>query len=165
MERLAALSGSQGTIGLYRLNRIQQLPTSLGTAWQFFSDPHRLAEITPPWLGFRLISEVHGKAYQGMILHYRITPVGCIPVSWISEITHLDEPHFFVDEQRFGPYRFWHHQHLFEACEYGIRMQDIVHYILPYGRVGRLALRKYVQGKLDSIFDYRAKALRRIFEG
>ncbi len=147
---------------LETLHEIQLLPISIHEAWRFFSDPQNLSAITPPTLNFEVMSALPGKMYPGMIITYRITPLLNISRQWITEITHVVEPHLFVDEQRFGPYRFWHHQHRFREIEGGVEMQDLVHYALPYGVLGRLAARQ-VRQKLRHIFAFRREVLAKKF--
>jgi ligand-binding SRPBCC domain-containing protein len=149
-------------MNIERLVRSQQLPISLETAWQFFSDPANLSQITPPSLNFNVISELPGYTYPGMIAAYTITPIGPFKFTWVTEISHTAEPNYFVDEQRFGPYRFWHHQHRFREIPGGVSMDDTVHYLLPYWPVG-MVLTKFVARQLDGIFDYRQEALRQLF--
>ena len=148
---------------LYRVHRVQQLPLSLDEAWAFFSDPNNLPAITPPSLGFEVTSEPPGEMYAGMILTYRVRPLFGIPVSWVTEITHVRAPHFFVDEQRFGPYRFWHHEHHFRETGAGVEVEDLVHYALPFGWLGRAVNRLTVRRRLDEIFTYRGRILRERF--
>lgn len=143
---------------LHRLERVQTLPISPATAWEFFSDPRNLTRITPPDLGFAITSPVPERTYPGLVITYTVTPYFGIPVRWVTEITHAREPDFFVDEQRFGPYRFWHHQHLFREVDGGVEMRDIVHYILPYGCAGSLAA-PLVARRLADIFDFRRETL------
>lgn len=147
---------------LYELRREQLLPVSLRQAWEFFSTPENLSLITPPDLGFRIISELPAEVHAGMLATYTVTPFLGIPVKWVTEITHAEEPYFFVDEQRFGPYRFWHHQHHFRETAAGTEMLDLVHYGLPFGLFGRL-LSPLVAGRLAEIFDYRRMALNECF--
>jgi len=140
---------------LYRLHRTQNLPLSINEAWDFFSDPRNLALITPPSLGFKVTSDVPSKMYRGMIVTYTVTPLLNYPVRWVTEITHVDEGRLFVDEQRFGPYRFWHHQHIFEEAKGGVEMTDLIHYVLPFGPLGRIAHSLIVKRQLDDIFNFR----------
>jgi ligand-binding SRPBCC domain-containing protein len=146
---------------LHTLERTQILPTNLKTAWAFFSDPRNLPMITPPWLGFSVTSPLPARMHAGMIASYSIRPFPLTMVTWITEITHMDEPHFFVDEQRFGPYRFWHHQHRFREVAGGIEMRDRVNYIIPYGVAGALAA-PYVRRKLRDIFAFRYAVLEKM---
>jgi len=145
-------------VTLHSLERTQMLPTDLETAWAFFSDPRNLPKITPPWLGFSVISRLPERMHPGMIARYTVRPLPLMTVTWITEITHVVEPHFFVDEQRFGPYRFWHHQHHFREATGGMEMRDLVSYILPFGAAGSLAAR-YVARRLHEIFDFRRDTL------
>jgi len=135
---------------------------SLDDAWTFFSDPGNLPAITPPELGFTLTSPLPSRMHPGMIASYTITPFGLIRLGWITEITHVAEPFLFVDEQRFGPYRFWHHQHRFKESDGQVEMTDIVHYILPFAPFSRL-IAGQVARQLETIFDFRHKTLQSMF--
>lgn len=146
---------------LYVLQKEQELPIPPDEAWEFFVHPGNLPLITPPDLGFRITSSLPETMHAGMIVSYTVTPFpGSPPVSWITEITHMREPFFFVDEQRFGPYRFWHHQHIFRECSGGTLMTDLVHYALPFGPLGRIAA-PFVSRRLERIFTYRRLELER----
>jgi ligand-binding SRPBCC domain-containing protein len=146
---------------LHLLEARQNLPVSIAEAWEFFSDAGNLARITPPSLGFEVTSAPAERMYAGMIITYRVRPLFGVAVTWVTEITHVDEPHRFVDEQRFGPYRFWHHQHLFREIEGGVEARDIVHYALPPG--GGAVRRMLVAPRLREIFAYRRDVLERTF--
>lgn len=143
---------------MYTLKKTQLLPVDLQTAWQFFSDPRKLPVITPPDLGFEITSDLPELMYAGMVVTYRVTALPGIRVDWVTEITHVREPAFFVDEQRFGPYRFWHHQHHFKAVAGGVEMTDLVSYLLPFQPLGQLAA-PFVRRRLDHIFDFRQQTL------
>ncbi|TVM15187.1 hypothetical protein DPQ33_15965 [Oceanidesulfovibrio indonesiensis] len=163
---------------LHSLSRVQLLTGRLGSleeAWSFFSDPCNLAAITPPWLAFTVTCDPE-PMYAGQIITYTIAPFPGLPglarlrASWVTEITHVrgpgdvgpDAPLFFVDEQRLGPYRFWHHQHRFTVEGHGVRMEDEVRYALPYGPLGDLAHRLMVRRRLEEIFDYRRATLAKL---
>ncbi|MFC1729647.1 hypothetical protein ACFL6I_04860 [candidate division KSB1 bacterium] len=151
---------------LYRLQRKQQIPLSVNKAWAFFSNPRNLSKITPDSLGFDILydsSDVSESMYEGMIIEYRVRPILSIPVHWVTEITHVKEPYYFIDVQRFGPYRFWHHQHVFKENENGTEIIDIVHYVLPFGYIGRIIRELVVKRQLEKIFDYRTKYLKKTF--
>jgi ligand-binding SRPBCC domain-containing protein len=150
-------------VKLYELHYKQRLPLSPGEAWDFFSNPHNLPLLTPPSLDFRITSDTPETTYAGMIITYRIRPVLNLPLSWVTEITHADPPHFFVDEQRFGPYAFWHHRHRFTPAEGGVEIDDHVHYGLPFGWAGRAANRLTVGRRLEEIFRFRREYLERRF--
>lgn len=147
---------------IYRLQRSQLLPATVRQAWDFFSDPQNLSRITPPWLGFTITSATPPMA-AGLILTYTITPFWGLRRDWVSEITHVQPPHSFVDEQRSGPYRYWHHHHRFQPVDGGVNVEDVVHYALPFGMLGRIAHRCIVRPRLELIFDYRREALKAIF--
>ena len=165
---IGVASVSPGVMGAfmktYCINRHQTLPTGLEQAWRFFSDPANLRLITPPWLNFTITSGVPSAIYPGLIISYRIRPIGGVAVPWVSEITHVQAPHYFVDEQRSGPYRFWHHQHHFKATQGGVDVLDIVHYRLPLGLIGMAMHAAWVQRRLDEIFRFRYHALARYFK-
>jgi ligand-binding SRPBCC domain-containing protein len=146
---------------LFRIDRTQCLPVSLEEAWSFFSNPGNLSEITPPSLELEVTSDVTDKMHAGMIITYRISPVLGIPIKWITEITQVDEPHLFVDEQRFGPYRFWHHQHHFREIAAGVEIRDIVHYSLFMGLLGGIMNALVVEKQLREIFNYRRNYLQK----
>jgi len=149
---------------VYSIKTVQIIRTDLDTAWNFFSNPANLKEITPTNLGFNIISKHHGeKMYAGQIIEYKVSPVMGIPLYWMTEITHVEEGRFFVDEQRFGPYSLWHHQHHFRKVEGGVEMTDIVHYKLPLGFLGDIAHGLFVQKQLKGIFDYRYKVVEELF--
>lgn len=144
---------------LYRLHTVQRLAVSMDEAWAFFSSPKNLPLITPPWLDFQMTNAVPDVMHTGAIITYTIRPMLGLKVRWTTEITHADAPHLFVDEQRFGPYRLWHHQHHFRPVEGGTEVEDLVHYALPLGPLGRLAHALTVRQRLDAIFAFRRAAL------
>jgi ligand-binding SRPBCC domain-containing protein len=149
---------------VYSLTTIQQLPISLDTAWDFFSSPANLKEITPDNLGFNIISQHHGeKMYAGQLIEYKVSPVWGISIYWMTEITHVDNKKYFVDEQRFGPYSMWHHQHHFASITGGVKMTDIVHYKLPFWVLGDMAHTLFVKKQLKDIFDYRYRIVAQKF--
>lgn len=148
---------------LYTLHTKQQLPVSIETAWEFISNPKNLEIITPKSMQFKTLSGDEKEMFAGQIIHYKITPLFGISMQWVTEITHVQEQKFFVDEQRFGPYAFWHHKHFLRAIPGGVEMEDIVHYKLPMGLLGQLAHPFMVKPKLDEIFAYRRKKLIEIF--
>jgi ligand-binding SRPBCC domain-containing protein len=149
---------------VYSIKTIQNIPVPLDTAWDFFSSPANLEEITPVDINFNIISQYHGnKMYAGQVIEYKLKPLLGIPLYWMTEITHLADKSFFVDEQRFGPYRLWHHQHHFKAIEGGVEMTDIVHYKLPFWFLGDMAHRLFLKRRLKNIFDYRYKVIEQKF--
>lgn len=149
---------------IYRLRYEQVLNTSIPEAWRFFSRADNLEKITPSYMRFDITSPVTDKPiYAGEVITYTIHPVLGIPLSWMTEITHVKEGAYFVDEQRQGPYGLWHHQHHFEQVKEGVKMTDIVHYSLPLGILGRVAHALFVRRQLEGIFAYRRKKIQEFF--
>ncbi|WP_245844565.1 SRPBCC family protein [Salinicoccus kekensis] len=148
---------------MYTLTRHQTLPVTPEEAWAFFSNPQKLEEITPGDMPFKMIGEDFPGMYAGMIIQYNIEPFPKFPVKWITEITHVEEGKYFVDEQRFGPFKFWHHQHHFREIEGGVEIIDTVNYILPFQIIGRAAHKLVVEKRLEEIFDFRQKTLLEAF--
>ena len=137
---------------------------SLDQAWSFFSDPSNLQNITPANTGFNIISKRQGNAmYAGQIIEYTVSPILKIPLYWMTEITHVSDRKYFIDEQRFGPYSLWHHQHHFKEIEGGIIMHDFVHYKIPFWFAGELAHALFVKKQLHGIFSYRFKKIEDFF--
>lgn len=148
---------------IHRLKQEQLLPITLEEAWDFFSTPANLNKITPDELVFEVTSELPEKVYEGLIITYRIKPMLNIPVEWCTEITHIRENEFFVDEQRKGPYSMWHHEHHFKVVTNGVMMTDIVHYDIGKWIIGNLAGNLFVHKKVKEIFDYRYRLLETYF--
>ena len=147
---------------LEKLERLQTVPGTLTGVWDFFCRPENLADITPASLRFRVTSPPQDRMYAGMIITYKVSPFPGLALPWVTEITQCQGPHFFVDEQRFGPYRFWHHQHHFREVAGGVEMRDLIHYRLPLGPLGGIAS-ALVRRQLKGIFDYRETAVQRLF--
>lgn len=148
---------------VYTLKTVQRLPISLDEAWHFFSDPKNLNTITPDYMGFKTLSGDDRAMFPGQIIQYIVTPVLGIPMKWVTEITHVIDKSYFVDEQRFGPYSFWHHKHFFREIPGGVEMEDIVDYKIPLGYIGQMVHLFLVKPKLKEIFDYRQKKLTELF--
>jgi ligand-binding SRPBCC domain-containing protein len=143
----------------------QVLPIDIKTAWDFFSDPANLSKITPPEMNFIIHTDLTNKrAYAGQMICYTVSPVFNIPMSWVTEITHVNEPHYFVDEQRKGPYSMWHHEHHFKTIEGGVEMTDILHYEVPLGVIGNILNAVMIEKKVKGIFEYRTKVLDELFK-
>ncbi len=148
----------------HSIKTVQKIPISLDKAWEYFSNPANLQSITPENMGFKVISKHHGeKMYAGQIIEYSVKPVMNISIYWMTEITQVKDKEYFIDEQRFGPYTLWHHQHHFKAIEGGVEMTDIVHYKNPFWIFGRIANTLFVKNKLKSIFDFRFKKVEEMF--
>lgn len=148
---------------MHTLIRKQKLPISLDKAWTFFATPSNLNEVTPKELDFKILSDLPDTMYEGLIIQYDIKPMFNIPVRWVTEITHISEKKYFVDEQRKGPYKTWHHEHHFVAVEGGVLMTDILHYDIGKSVFGWIAGKLFVHRKVREIFDYRFKALETYF--
>jgi len=149
--------------GIYTLKVSQLLPIGLSEAWDFFSSPKNLEKITPKHMGFKITSGEPESMYPGQIITYRVAPLPGFKTNWVTEITHVQKGNFFVDEQRFGPYSMWHHEHHFRECEAGVMMVDKVSYKLPFGFLGHIAQVLFVKRQLRKIFEYRVKVLEKMF--
>ncbi|MDT8415584.1 MAG: SRPBCC family protein [Flavobacteriaceae bacterium] len=148
---------------LHTLHSIQKLPIPLEQAWDFLSNPANLSVITPPDMGFVIRSGADRKMYPGQIIHYWVSPIAGIKTQWVTEITHVQNLQFFVDEQRFGPYKMWHHKHFLKAVDGGVEMEDIIHYVIPFGFLGSVAHQLFIRKKLETIFEYRRLKLIELF--
>lgn len=150
---------------MYQLITKALIRAPLSEVWDFFSSPKNLQKITPPAMGFKILAGGEGKMYPGQMIAYTVRPLAGIPITWITEITHVQEGSFFVDEQRKGPYAIWHHEHHFTEVEGGVEMTDIVSYTLPLGWLGVLAHSLFVKRQLKTIFDYRSVVIEKYFPG
>ena len=149
---------------IYFLQSRQKIPAPLNEVWSFFSDARNLLTVTPPHLNLKVSNEVYGEAlYAGQVMTYKVRPLLGIPLAWMTEITHVETGKYFVDEQRKGPYKLWHHQHHFNAIEGGTEMTDIVHYRLPFGLLGNVANTIIVKQELEKIFQYRYQKIIELF--
>jgi ligand-binding SRPBCC domain-containing protein len=149
---------------MYQLRRKQLVKTDIATCWDFFSSPANLSKITPAYMGFDVRSEVPDRMYEGLMIEYRVRPLLGIPMKWVTEITHVKDYQFFVDEQRIGPYKLWHHEHHFMETPEGIEMTDIVSYELPFGVLGSMVHPFLVEKKLNEIFAHRFKVVDELFK-
>lgn len=152
-------------MAFYQLCFEQIINSDSDSVWEFISTPSNLKKITPPYMGFEITSKTSSdKMYPGQIITYKVCPVPGIKTSWMTEITHISEGKYFVDEQRIGPYKLWHHYHRLDAInETQTKMTDIVTYAPPFGALGRLANHLFIRKKLNSIFAYREEAIVRAF--
>ncbi|HPF52051.1 MAG TPA: SRPBCC family protein [Draconibacterium sp.] len=151
-------------MSFYQFSRTQKIPATLDELWRFISAPDNLKTITPPGMGFEITSDSIGKEmYEGMIISYRVKPLLNIDTLWVTEITHIKNKEYFVDEQRIGPYKMWHHEHFITDIEGGVLMTDIISYQPPFGIIGNLANSLLIKKKLNQIFNFRMQALEEIF--
>ena len=149
--------------GIYTLETEQFVPISIEKAWEFFSSPENLCLMTPPHMNFRITSGQPEKMYVGQMISYTLSPFPGTKTNWVTEITVSEPPNYFVDEQRFGPYKMWHHEHRFEPANNGIRMIDKVTYKLPFHFLGCIAHTLFVKGQLRDIFSFRKRILEQRF--
>ena len=151
---------------VYTLERREVVAMSQQRCWRFFSDPGNLTRITPPALGFRVLSAMPPEIHPGLMIRYRVSPLWNVPLTWVTEITHVRAPEYFVDEQRVGPYRMWHHEHTFRAVDDAhTEVHDLVHYVPPLGPIGAVLNRLVIRPQLEGIFDFRARQLVAICRG
>ena len=151
-------------MGFYQFKKTQVFNVPIEKLWDFISSPKNIKVITPDYMGFDIASkDVPSKMYEGMIISYKVSPLFGIQTTWVTEITHLSENAYFVDEQRVGPYRIWHHQHILEPVNKGTLMTDIVSYKPPFGVLGTIANKIIIKRKLKEIFEYRTRALNQLF--
>lgn len=149
---------------IFQLRAELKLPISKQEAWSFLSNPQNLKAITPPHMGFEITSPYTGdKVYEGQIITYKVYPFKGIKSYWVTEITKVQEGEYFIDEQRFGPYKMWHHEHFIEEEKDGIKMIDLISYKIPFGFIGRLAEPLIVRKQLEGIFNYREQKLNELF--
>ncbi len=149
----------------YSIKSKQHLPISLSEAWAFFSSPNNLQKITPASMNFKTTSDhKDGETmYAGQIITYTLTPVFGLKVKWMTEITHVKENQYFIDEQRFGPYKMWHHKHSFAPSRNGVEMVDEVNYVLPFGFFGAVAHKLFIRKRIEEIFNHRTKVVEELF--
>lgn len=151
---------------IHLLEREQIIPCSLATAWKFFSNPANLSKITPPELDFVVKSKVPEEIYEGLMIEYRVRPLLGIALPWLTEITNVRAPYYFVDEQRVGPYSVWHHEHEFVETSGGeLLIRDRVHYVLPFAPLLEFLHPLLVAPQLEKIFAYRVEAVSKLFGG
>ncbi len=142
----------------------QLIKKPIDEVWEFFSRPENLNVITPEDMQFEILTPIKGvRMYEGMIVQYNVSPFKGVKLNWVTEITQIKERKFFIDEQRFGPYAFWHHQHHFEEVADGVLMKDILHYKVPYGFIGDIVNAIFVENKIEEIFRYRFKIVDELF--
>ena len=148
---------------IFKLKYSQKLPINLNEAWDFLSSPNNLELITPKSMDFNIIDWDKKKAYPGQIIQYTVRPILGFKINWVTEITHVRAKEYFVDEQRFGPYTFWHHKHFIKEIEGGVIMEDVIHYKPPFGLLGVLLNFLFINSKLNSIFKHRELELIKTF--
>lgn len=148
---------------VYKKESVQYINATLDECWDFFSKPQNLQRITPKSMGFEVTDFDGQSMYEGQIIQYKISPLFGVKLNWVTEITKVKDKAYFIDEQRFGPYSFWHHKHFFEETPNGVKMTDVVHYALPLGFLGRIVNAVIVKKELKEIFDYRFVKVDQLF--
>jgi len=147
----------------YKLTGEIELPIQIDEAWDFFSNPNNLGRIMPNNMAFKVVEGATLPLYEGQVIQYTVTPLPLFKTTWVSEINHINKPHFFVDTQLEGPYKLWHHKHFLEATEKGTKITDVVHYQVPFGILGRLLHPIIIKPKLNKIFEYRGQQIEALF--
>ena len=151
-------------MALFQLHYTQKLPAPVAEIWDFIATPRNLQKITPPYMGFDIRTpDIPQRMYEGLIIAYTVKPLMNLPMTWVTEITHIEEGVYFVDEQREGPYALWHHEHWVKEIPGGTLMTDLVSYIPPMGGLGKLVQPFLIKPRLEEIFEYRRVALEKIF--
>lgn len=148
---------------IHTLHREQIIPTSVEVLWDYFSAPQNLNDMTPPDMNFQIVMGGDVKMYEGQIIEYRVEFIRGIRSLWLTEIAHVREKEYFVDEQRVGPYQFWYHEHKFEPVAGGVKMIDHVTYAAPFGFLGDLVNAVWIRRRLDAIFDFRRRRIIELF--
>ncbi len=147
-------------MAFYQFTQTQKIKASIDEVWDFVSSPANLKDITPAYMDFNVTSNSGSdKMYAGMIITYIVKPVLGIAMKWMTEISQVKDKEYFVDEQRMGPYKLWHHQHKLQKIDGGVLMTDIVTYIPPFGFLGAIANSLFIKKQLQQIFEYRTKAV------
>lgn len=146
-----------------KLFRKTFIPSDLNTCWEFFSTPENLSRITPSAMDFQIKDFDGKKMYGGQRIGYTVKPLLGVKVKWLTEIRSVNNKKEFVDVQLKGPYKIWHHRHLFKVKGNGVEMIDIVHYKLPFGLFGRILEKFIVKKKVEEIFDFREHIIKEIF--
>ena len=148
---------------IFKIYTKQKLPITIEEGWGFLSNPKNLSCITPNYMKFKITDCDFKPVYQGQIIQYTVRPLLNIPLKWVTEITHVVNENYFVDEQRFGPYSLWHHKHFLREIDGGIEMEDIIHYKIPLGFIGEFLNFLFIKNQLKEIFEYRKNKLIEIF--
>ena len=147
-------------MGSHVYKSVQKLPIDMAKAWGFFSSPRNLKDITPSYMNFKVLTNSDSEQmFAGQIITYQVSPLLGIPMFWMTEITHVKEGEYFIDEQRFGPYALWHHKHFFRPIPGGVEMTDYLDYKLPLGFIGSWINTLFVRRQIEQIFAYRTRVL------
>ena len=151
-------------MAFYQFSVEQHVDAGIDEVWEFISSPSNLKKITPKKMGFKISSKDQKvKMYPGMIITYKVSPILGIEMNWMTEITQVKKMDYFIDEQRVGPYKMWHHEHKLIPQKKGVKMLDLITYIPPLGFIGAIANTLIIKSKLKEIFDYRTTAVNKEF--
>ncbi|KAA3613053.1 MAG: hypothetical protein D8M58_12145 [Calditrichaeota bacterium] len=151
-------------MAVFQFYKEQKISASIDKVWDFISSPYNLKRITPEHMQFNITyRNLAAKIYPGMIIHYTVKPLLGLKMTWVTEITHVKEGEYFVDEQRVGPYKIWHHEHKLVEIEKGVLMTDLITYEPPFSILGKIANKLFIQRDLEKIFNYRTQSMIKIF--
>ena len=148
---------------IHQLHKSINLPIKKEEAWDFLSDPKNLQKLMPSDMGFDIVSGAEKQVYAGQLIEYDVVPFKGFKTRWVTEITQVQKPDYFVDIQLYGPYKLWHHKHFIHEIKNGVRIEDIVHYRLPFGFIGNMMHSAVVKPKLESIFKTRTEKMHELF--
>lgn len=148
---------------IHYLHREQVIPAPAEDVWAYFCDPKNLNEITPPDMNFEIVQGGDAAMYKGQIIEYRVEFIRGVRSLWLTEIAHVRDGEYFVDEQRIGPYRFWYHEHIFEKVPNGTKMTDCVTYAIPFAVLGDAVNAVWISKRLKNIFDFRKRKIAELF--
>ncbi len=147
-------------MAVYALKFEQKVPAEPEQIWSFLTSHANLLEMTPPEMNFTILSkDLAQSVYPGMMIHYSLTPILGIKMKWLTQITQRKEMAYFVDEQRTGPYKIWHHEHHIAAIPGGTLITDLIHYVPPLGFLGDIANRLFIKDQLQQLFKYRMRKM------
>jgi ligand-binding SRPBCC domain-containing protein len=148
---------------IHYLHREQIISASVEHVWEYFADPYNLNELTPPDMNFEIVAGGDVCMYEGQLIEYRVEFLRGLRSLWLTEIAHVREGTYFVDEQQVGPYRFWYHEHFFKPWEGGMKMIDHITYAAPFGMIGDIVNDLWIKNRLAYIFDYRRQKISDLF--
>lgn len=140
---------------IYKFENTHLINGNISTIWKYFSNPKNLSSITPPRMDFKIVFALPNNIYEGQLITYRVTPFPGYRTTWVTEITHIEKERMFMDEQRFGPYKLWHHEHKFSTQSDGVLMTDTIYYALPFGFLGQFAHKLFIKSQIKNIFTFR----------
>ncbi len=149
---------------IYSLETKQIIDRPIEEIWSFFTNPKNLNQLTPSDMNFKILSGSSDDFYEGKIISYSINPFKFYNIKWVTEITTIKKNDFFIDEQRFGPYKMWHHEHHFiKNNDNTTTIYDKVIYKLPYGIIGKLSHKLFIKKRLLEIFNFRKKTIKKLY--